>query len=438
MMNKPYVFCTCLLVTAFIFNLRSPGWCQENVEDEATPLGPIWQSYDDVPVSGRHNRNLRPLDKMMIKFIAENQIPGATLTVSRNGELVYARGFGYGDIQNQTPMPFDAQMRIASVSKPITAVAIMQLVDQGKLKLSDKVFPNLPHKPVEGEGPLDPRMNDITVLHLLRHTAGFDRKKSFDPMFYDREVAKHVKCKIPVTPDDIITYMLSRRLDFDPGSAFGYSNFGYSVLGRLIEEVSGQDYETYVKENVLKPLGIETTQVGSSRFEERTANEPIYYTRHGKPTPSLIDQYKKKVQHPYGRWELRTLDSHGGWIASGIDLVNFASAFDDIDRSPLLSRDAIIAMFNPPDLGEIDPSQTGTRRFYACGWNIVLYPDGKRFNSFHSGLLSGSSSMLVRRHDGLNWAVLFNTSKTIDDVYPASKIDPLIHKAVNAVKRWPK
>lgn len=389
----------------------------------------IWSTIDQIPVTGDFREQTKPLDDMMTKFLLDHQIPGATLAVSFRGKIIYKRGFGYRDRDKKIAMNPETRMRLASISKPITAVAIMKLVEEGKLSLDDKVFDLLKIKPVSESTQIDPRLMDVTVMHLLRHRGGWDRAKSFDPMFRQTTVAKHVGKPTPVGPEDIIRYMLTKPLDHDPGDKYAYSNFGYSLLGRIIEEVTGRDYELYVLDEVLRPLKITTMKIGSTRLEELGSRETRYYTRSGQKVNSILEP-GKQVAEPYGRWHLESFDAHGGWISSAPDLVRFASAFDDPDRCQLIPAKRIRQMFVPIDDKEVD--QVNLHRYYGCGWSIVMWERGRRYNAFHSGLLAGTSTMVVRRHDGYNWAVLFNTDRDAKGNALSSVIDPLLHQAVNA------
>ena len=174
----------------------------------------VWDNQNSPDISGPENSDLQPLDNLVQKFIQDNQIPGATLAVSRNGKLVYNRGFGYSEIVKKTKMQPDAMMRVASISKPITATAIMLLVEQQKLNLDDKVLDIIDHRPSGNKKIADPRFHDITIEQLLTHSAGFDREASFDPMFKNRMIAKSMRVPSPPKPDQVIRYMLTRELDF--------------------------------------------------------------------------------------------------------------------------------------------------------------------------------------------------------------------------------
>ena len=219
----------------------------------------------DLPVTGHDDPRLATFDRTMLKFMVDHDVPGGALAIARHGKIVYARGFGYSDIANHTPVDPDALFRIASVSKPFTSAAILQLVERGHLKLTDHPFEMLAFKPhLENNAQVDPRLSTITIHQLLHHTGGFDRSASFDPMFRPIDIAKAVGTKPPAGPSEIIEYMMGRSLDFAPGTKEAYSNFGYCVLGRLIEKVSGMPYVTYVQKEVLGPLGIHRMRLGRS------------------------------------------------------------------------------------------------------------------------------------------------------------------------------
>lgn len=404
---------------------------------QSSPAAPtiLWADPSQVPMTGKSGDQLSPFDQLMKSFLAENQIPGATLAVSRKGRLIYAKGFGYCDVDNQSPMQPATLLRIASISKPITAVAVLQLVEQGKLNLDDKVFEILPHPPGT-RGSSDPRLADVTVLHCLQHTAGWDRQVSFDPMFRPKTISQQLDVKCPPGPNNIIRYMLQQPLDHPPGSTYAYSNFGYCVLGRVIEQVSGLAYEDQVRAAVLKPLGINDMAIGRTLLENRRSNESVYYVPGNPKRESVVGKIGTPVPRQYGSWHLEAMDSHGGWITSAPDLVKFATAFDNPSNSPLLSAQSIKLMFARPE-GALGREQNGKLKssYYGMGWSVR--PVKNRANSWHGGSLDGTSTLLVRRFDGLNWAVLFNQRNCADGKTASSKIDPLLHRAANAVKTWP-
>lgn len=195
------------------------------------------------------------LDEVMTAFMETHGIPGGALAVSKSGRLVYDRGFGFADVEAETRVESGALFRIASISKPVTAVAILQIVERGELALDDRVTSILDVAQFDGSQPSDARWSDVTIRHLLEHSGGWDRDESFDPMFRSHRISRAAGHDGPAGPRDIIRYMANQPLDFDPGARYAYSNFGYCLLGRVIEQVTGMTYADFVHDSVLAPAG---------------------------------------------------------------------------------------------------------------------------------------------------------------------------------------
>jgi len=319
--------------------------------------------------------DLYPFDELMGDFMREHRVPGAALAIARNGRLVYARGFGTDD---------DTAFRVASLSKPLTAAAVLQLAERGRLALEAGAWELLALPE-----PADARWKRIQVLHLLQHTGGWDRERSFDPMF---------RAPAGAEVAGIIGDMLSRPLDFDPGSRDAYSNFGYCLLGRIVERASGMSYGDYVRAEVLAPLGIKRMRLDPDA----------------------------------------ALDAHSGWIGSAPELVRFASAFDDRDACLILNAQSIERMFARPD-GAAGHHADGRPQavYYGCGW--MVRPIGRlgQAHSWHDGALGGNTALLVRGYDRTHWAVLFDARANPDGRLLSAAIDRRLHRAARDVRRWP-
>ncbi len=399
-------------------------------------------AVDEPPVTGANNPALAPFDALLTKFVKDNAVPGAAVAVTHNGKLVYARGFGHSDVANKKPVAPDALFRIASVSKPFTAVAVMQLVEQGKVKLDDHV---LKHVKLEAFLPpkreFDKRWEKITVRQCLHHTGGWDRDKKggFDPIGIPGQITHEMKLPGAPTPDDIVRYMMGQPLDFDPGTKMVYSNLGYLVLGRIIESVTGAKYEPWVKKHVLAPVKITGMALGRGLPENRAKGEVHYYDSQKRTGRCLYPpKVGEKVPLPDGAENIEGFEAHGGWIASAVDLVRFASAFDYGKKSPLLSAESIKEMWaRPAGLAGFDAKGKPLDAYYGCGWEVRPIANTPKANTWHTGLISGTSTLLVRRFDGLNWAVLFNTDANAKGELPSDLIDGPMHDAADAVKKWP-
>ncbi len=382
--------------------------------------------------TGQAVPELAAFDTIVQNFMADRNISGGALAVTKDSRLVLARGYTYNpDGEDLTVQP-TSLFRIASISKPITGVAVMQLVESGLLSLDDRLTDLLTLVPPDGQS-ADPRLPNITVRHLLQHLGGWNRDQTFDPMFRDFNVASTLGASLPVSQADIMTYMTGQPLQHTPGNTYAYSNYGYMLLGRIIEAVSGVDYETYVQNNIFAPLDVTRPQLGRSLKAHRLATEPKYHSRFS--TRTVFDNSGSFVRWPYGGWNLENMDAHGGWLCSPVDLVRFASAFDQQASSPLLSSASIDTMFGLPE--NIDPNNYNMGDYYyANGWAVRDYGNGNR-NTWHDGSLDGTSTLMVRRWvDGLNWCVLFNQRDDPSGL-PYWSIDGDLHAAANSVATWP-
>ncbi|MCC6126735.1 MAG: beta-lactamase family protein [Pirellulales bacterium] len=383
---------------------------------------------DEISITGREVAELQSFDRRIEEFMQKYELPGATAAVAKDGRLVYERGFGWADRKNEIPMPPDALLRIASVSKPITSAAFLRLVELGRLKLDEPILPYLKKFGADEEQNLDPRWKNITLEQLLRHTAGFDRGKSFDPMFIPQLP------KPPLDQAGVIRHMLGRPLDYDPGARYVYANFDYCMIGRVIEAAAGKNYEEAVRELVLQPAGITRMKLGKTRLADRAEGEAIYHVRKGdRRFRSVFPGEKERVEEPYGQFYLEALDAHGGWLATASDLVRFASALDGRRPPRLLKPESIAkieSLSDPPIFMNKDKE-----RHYGLGWVIVAEPGRKYW--YHDGLLAGTRTMLIRSSDGLAMAALFNGQSTGKGNFYRD-LDRMLWKAADEVKSWPK
>jgi N-acyl-D-amino-acid deacylase len=384
-----------------------------------------------LPVSGEGGPGVAAFDTLITEFMRKWRIPAGAVAVSHQGRLVFARGYGIADPESGEPVTPDALFRIASVSKPITAVAVLRLVEQKKLSLDDRAFDRLRKFPLPEGADVDRRLKDITVAQLLHHTAGWDRDQSFDPMFRPKIIAEATDTPPPASSEAIIRYMQRQPLDFTPGERYAYSNFGYCVLGRIIEAATEQPYEDAVRELVLKPARINDMRLGRTRIADRPASEVRYHDDVEGLTESVFPDVKEKVAVPDGGFYLEALDAHGGWIASAADLVRFASAVEGRGRHALLQPDTIRIMTGRP----APPIKTEEPNWYGLGW-MVRSVKAEGENWWHTGSLPGTMAILVRTHDGRAWAALFNSrpAPMQSDSAPA-ELDRLLWKAAAELPR---
>jgi CubicO group peptidase (beta-lactamase class C family) len=366
------------------------------------------------PISGQEIPGVTTSDTSWSEFIERWKIPGASIAVMKDGRLVYARGFGYSDLETKQIVQPDSKFRIASVSKTITSALVLRLVQDGKLGLETRVQDVLKDVVPFGDKLGDPRWSQITVKMLLAHTAGFDAQKTPDPMFRVVDVAKKLNIASPASANDVLRYMMSLPLDFEPGTKYVYSNFGYSLLGRIIEKVTGQPYATHAK-SVLAQHGIKNMDLGRTLLKDRLPAEVRYYDQSENRQPenrmfkSIFGGSNETA--PYlngGSWSHETLDSAGGWVASSADLLRFSRAVFGPGENRLLSDASVQVMSAKADLSADDAT------FYAA-LGLRSYPKYAPNALWHDGRLPGSRALLIHTKDNIDAVAFFNTRVAVEE-----------------------
>lgn len=328
-------------------------------------------------------------------FHKEHDVPGFAVAFTRDGKLVHEAAFGLADRDANEALTPAHRFRIASISKPVTAVAIFTLIEAGHLKLGDRVLgPEGLLGETYGKIAAGSPMREITVDHLLTHTAGGWPNDGTDPMF---------RSGMPDHASLIETTLAYQPTRSAPGTYYAYSNFGYCLLGRVIERVGGKPYADYVKETLLAPIGVADMEIAGNTLAERQPSEVRYHDA---------------GRSPYGL-DVRRMDSHGGWIASAASLARFAAAADG-RWSPRLLKPETIATMTTSD--PLNPA-------YARGWRVNAHG-----NAWHTGSLPGTATIMVRTASGLTWAALCNTRARETEL--ARDLDRLMWVMARAVPRW--
>jgi CubicO group peptidase (beta-lactamase class C family) len=401
------------------------------------PVSPPITPPAEIPATGVAVPGMASYDQSITDLMRKYAIPGGAVAVMRDGRLIYARGFGYADVENKTPVQPDALFRIASVSKPITAVAIMKLVEEGKLKLDDRVAPFIAHLAPAPGATVDPRWEQITIRHLLNHTGGWDRHKpngGFDPIDRPAIAAAAVNAPAPASSETLVRYMKGMPLDFNPGEKFAYSNFGYITLGRVIERVSGMPYQEFVRTRVLQPVGATRTRQGRSRIGDSLPYEVKYYwPGAGLNAPMVQSVFPGEGMVPlnYGGFHLEAGDASGAWVSSTVDLLRFMGGVDGrASRPDILSAELIAAMTGSgPAVCPPGPC------YYAFGWSVV--PTQGDANWAHGGNLPGATAILVRSYHNYAWAALFNAHNPADQGKLNAELDATLWQALSGVTSFP-
>lgn len=320
---------------------------------------------------------------------------GASLSVMRNDSLLYAKGYGWAD--QGKPMQPNNLLRMASVSKLLTATGIMILQERGLLSLKDTVFG--PHGLLD-----DPRYNAwirdrnyerITVEDLLRHKGGFSRKGG-DPMFSTRTLMVQNRLRKVPDAEKLMEIQLKRPLDFEPGTTQEYSNFGFLVLSLLIERLSGVDYETFIQDNVLHQSCCADFHLGRNYYADRFPREVRYYVQPNDKPVQEFNNSGRMVPRCYGGNNIEGLSGAGAWIASTPELARFVASIDGRPEVPdILGWESIAAMTEYFD-----------KDTYSLGWNDTK-PTGEWTRT---GTFAGTTALVKYFPEGDCWIFIANTS----------------------------
>lgn len=368
-----------------------------------------------------------PLDAAMQTLLARYDFPGGALGIARNGRIAYAKGFGFANKESGIGVQADSRFRLASVSKPITSAAVLRLVDQGKLALDEAVLPRLKLAPLGG-GIGDAQWDRVTVRHLLQHTGGWSKERSGDAMFKSPQICREVGIEGPADARTTVRWMLGQRLDFEPGTDYSYCNFGYCVLGRLIEAVTGQSYESAVRKLVLSPCGATGMALGHSL--RALKDEVTYYNCDDSLGSSVFPGLPGRVAWPYGTFSLEANDANGGWVSTVSEYLRFLLAMDHRARKPLLSRDTMQAL-----AASVAPGSEQGAVYYGLGWLVRPQGQAGRPNLWHIGGLPGTKTIAVRLGDGFDWVALFN-SRPAEFEAANTDIQSTIYAAARQVPEW--
>ena len=441
--------------------IRSPGW-ESLAPDPRTQPFPMYQPFPTPSdgagiqtgkpdlfgsdrsdscdkesrfiVRGRALGNLSVLDSVVQRYMKANDIPnGAMSVVASDGRLVMARGYtnprAYENNESLECTEPDSIFRIGSVSKSFTAAAIMRLVEMTqslrgprRLNLEDRVYEHVDLNARPGELFRDTRLLDLTVDQLLTHLGGW--ASTFNPTNHDEAIAEKFGVTLPISIDQIIEFMAEEPLLNPPGTVRTYSNYGYVLLGKIIENVSEMSYESYLRLNIWNPLGFQSTGCAQTRFRFRADREVKYFWHASMGLPAELASVCSAVEDdedegrrgpyycaavgstlwgtnvlggrwrmlgPYGRRNIENGQGAGTLRSSVVDLARWAWQFTAVGRtaSPILSAGSIGTMTS-----ELYPTLGTPPWGYGYGWSVGLQNSGiERTGAItHGGSMEGTAA----------------------------------------------
>lgn len=338
------------------------------------------------------------VDNKVYSFMNDFNVPGVSVSIMKGTKVVYSTGYGFAQTDNETRCTPDHLFRMASISKQFCTLCIMTLKEQGRLSLDDRVF---------GEGGLlasvGYRVSDyhknITVRHLLSHSSGICKGLS-DPAF-TYSYRMYAGTTVPVPTDTLIQRTLDDRwypaegdgFSWTPGMAYNYSNVGFCILHRIVEVVSGKDYESFLKEDVLEPIGVTDTHIGGY-LEQRRPNECVFYMQEG------TDGYANP---------LRELAGAAGIITSTNQMMKVLTYIDGDESVPdIFSHETLDEMYTP--FHYAGPGTYGSNyKRYGLGWRMnhsSLFPGAH----YHGGNIAGTATIWAGGTDqGMSGAFVCNS-----------------------------
>jgi len=362
------------------------------------------------------------IEKEAKDFLQQWNLAGMTMSIVKDGKLVFAHGYGYSDIEASQQVSPGNLFRVASVSKLITAVAIMKLVEKKTITLDSKVFgPKAILKDPIFNSVVDKRLYNITIRQLLAHTGGWSSHYG-DPAFNSLIVLERTGEKGAASMESYCKFVATRKLHFEPGTRSSYSNMGYMFLGRVISAVTGRKYEDFVRKEVLIPAGILDMHIGRSYLSDKRINEVKYYESEESPMIPAYDGSGRMVPKPYGGNPIELLGPAGGWIASSVELAKLMVLIDGFRNVPDMFSQSLISQMVDED-----------KLRGPLGWKVVK----KNGDWIRTGSMAGTSAIMKRQSNGFSWVVIINSSSWKGPRLPAY-INYMMGKIEKKITNWPK
>lgn len=385
----------CLIIAAVVAIFMRTAEEKQVAEKENVTSG--IHLNDTLTNSMSDSPQLEDMENKIKRYLLRWEINGAQIAVTRNDSLLYVKGFGWADMEKKQEMQPSNIMRLASVSKLLTAVGVMKLAEVGTLKLSDHVFgpKGILNDTAFTNAIKDQRYLDITVEQLLRHKAGFTTGAG-DPMFSTRYIMMQNRLTTPPDNNTLMKILLKRRLGFTPGTAKRYSNVGYTLLSMIIEKKTRMSYEDYMRRFVFEPAGCYDFHIAGSYEKDRRRNEVKYYMHKGSEPVYEYNNSGRMVEKCYGENDIPNLKGAGAWCASAAELSRLVASIDLLPGvKDILSKKSV--EFMTREMPDHD---------FSIGWNFC--PKGRPW--IRTGSLSGTSALVLRYPDGECWILITNTS----------------------------
>lgn len=316
----------------------------------------------------------------LFKEIVQSNSPGAAVLVARDGAIIFDKGYGFAQVESRVRMTTYTRSRIGSITKEFTSAAILKLAEEGRLSIDDHLSKFIPDWP---------RGDEVTLRHLLTHSSGI-HDFTAKPGFYEHVTE-------PISLADLVTSFKNDPYDFNPGEKYSYCNSGYVLLGYIIEKVSGQSYESYLKKTFFDALGMKHTGVYHAGMSP--VGEAFGYS------------YTNGAVHRAVNWDMSKVATAGELYSTAHDLYLWNEA---IFNHRVLSAASLKEAFTVGVLKNDDPTHPEDIG-YGLGWTMDRLNDAREVS--HGGELWGFGSYLLRLPDyRLTVVVLLNCAPHPPDI----------------------
>jgi CubicO group peptidase (beta-lactamase class C family) len=240
-------------------------------------------------------------------------------------------------------------------------------------------------------------------------------------MFIPHAIADFMEVPVPPDTKTIVQFALAKKLHYTPGTYKTYSNLGYSILGLVVEKVTNQPYDIFIRRNILEPLGINEMRLGKNLVSDRALLEVKYYEPHDSKLVKSVYDPDTMVQRCYGGNDVEALGAAGSWIASAPELLKLALAIDGNENRPDILTHEHVKLMTDPSYG-----------YAPIGWKAAL-ADG---TWWRTGSFAGTSAMVKHQNNGFTWVVLLNSSTWKSSKFPG-EINRTMRRVLNSIHEWP-
>jgi CubicO group peptidase (beta-lactamase class C family) len=327
----------------------------------------LFKSKKKVKI-GMLNKVPNNADFLLQNLITDKKVPGLAISVWKDGETIFQKGYGYANVETKDPiLPEKSIFRIASVSKPIAATALAQMVIDGLIDLDKTFYEYVPYFPK--------KKWDFTIRHLAGHTAGI---RGYKGMEYGLNKRYSIKESIVLFKDD--------DLLFEPGTAYHYNSFGWVLISLAMEEASGMPFEQYVREKVLNPLAMGHTLAPQGTTNLEINRVTTFYSKNRLGFREAIP-----VNNVYKL-------AGGGYLSTVVDITKLGVAYLNETFSQEIYKNQFLKM------GIVDGKPT----YYGLGWQVSMDKYGRNFYGHIGNGVGGYSNFFVYPHERMVFTILTN------------------------------